>query len=88
MCSAACPVHGICGAQAPYDRDAFLLPRENVSFVSPFKQQDMVSHLSLCSSWLLLRYCVFSRKDCVWSNVCLYVLMYVYIWMDGGWLDG
>lgn len=65
-----------------------ILPCKNVSFVSPFKQQDMVSHSSLCSSWLLLCYCVFSRNDCVWSNVCLYVLLYVYIWMDGGWLDG
>lgn len=66
----------------------FLLPYKNVSFVSPFKQQDMVSRSSLCSSWLLLCYCVFSRNDCVWSNVCLYVLLYIYIWMGGGWLDG
>lgn len=66
----------------------FLLPYKNVSFVSPFKQQDMVSRSSLCSSWLLLCYYVFSRNDCVWSNVCLYVLLYIYIWMGGGWLDG
>lgn len=73
---------------APRPRVMVVLPCKNVSFVSPFKQQDMVSHSSLCSSWLLLCYCVFSRNDCVWSNVCLYVLLYVYIWMDGGWLDG
>lgn len=73
---------------APRPRVMVLLPCKNVSFVSPFKQQDMISHLSLCSSWLLLCYCVFSRNDCVWSNVCLYVLLYVYIWMDGGWLHG
>lgn len=59
-----------------------------MSFVSPFKQQDVVSHSSLCSSWLLLCYSVFSGNGCVWSHVCLYVLMCVYIWMDGGWLDG
>lgn len=72
----------------PCDGDAFLLPNKSMSFVSPFKQQDVVSHSSLCSSWLLLCYCVFSGNGCVWSHVCLYVLMCVYIWMDGGWLDG
>lgn len=84
-CYTAYPIHGKCGTGAAYDRDSFRFPCENASFVSPFKQQDMVSHSSLCSSWLLLCYCVFSRNDCVWSNVCLYVLMYVYIWMGGGW---
>lgn len=73
---------------APRPHVMVILPCKNVSFVSPFKQQDMVSHSSLCFSWLLLCYCVFSGNDCVWSDVCLYVPLYVYIWMDGGWLDG
>lgn len=87
-CAAGPPFPGICGTWAPYDGDTSSLPYKNVSFVSPFKQQDMVSHSSLCSSWLLLCYCVFSGNGCVWSNVCLCLLMCIYIWMDGGWLDG
>lgn len=89
-CYTAYAIHGKCGTGAPYDRDSFLFPCENASFVSPFKHK----------TWFLTRpyvplgsyyATVFLVGMIVYGQmyVCMFLCMYIFGWVaDGGWLDG